>query len=606
MGRIPEATVQEIRERVDLVDVVSRHLTLKQNGSNWKGLCPFHDEKTPSFNVNRARQVFHCFGCGEGGNVFSFVMKRENLSFPEAVRALAREWGIAVPEDDESAHDATKPLYDATEIAQRSYRLAFASPDGAGARAYLAERGLMPADAERFGIGWAPDRWDTVAKALGAARIPGEAGERAGVTKSRSGGSGYYDHLRGRVTFPIHDVRGRVIGFGGRATQPGQEPKYLNTPETTIFHKREALYGVPAALEAARKRDRLVVCEGYFDRIALARAGIDESVATCGTALTPDHARQLRRRAREVVLLFDGDAAGQRAIASALEVLLPQGLRVRAAVLPAGDDPDTFLARESADALRALVDGAAPALERVIALAAAKGVATPWEKSDAIAAVAPLVARVQDVVERTELVRRLALGAAVDERAVELAVRTAARGGDVETAIAPRLAAAMPPGVTAETATARAVRSLARLFLAHPSLAARVSAESLLESLTETAELEPWSALLGVLLDQAGLGEPLDVATLVERMADTASRQLLQQLAVEEAPSLELADAERALDDTLAALERRRLRRERATTTDALRRNNDPSLLAAKQRQLERRKAVQTVQRQGAVTPATP
>jgi len=600
VGRIPEATVNEIRERVDLVDVVSRHVSLKQNGSNFKGLCPFHDEKTPSFNVNRARQIFHCFGCGEGGNVFGFLMKRENLSFPEAVRSLARDCGIEVPEDDAGARDATKPLYEATEIAQRAYRIALASPEGAAARAYLAGRGLSPADAERFGIGYAPDRWDTVAKALGAARIPGEAGERAGVTKARSSGGGHYDHLRARVTFPIQDVRGRVIGFGGRATQAGQEPKYLNTPETAIFHKREALYGIPAALEAARKRDRLVVCEGYFDRIALARAGIEESVATCGTALTPDHARQLRRRAREVVLLFDGDAAGQRAIASALEVLLPQGLRVRAAVLPAGDDPDTYLEREGADALRALVDGAAPALERVIALAAAKGVATPWEKSDAVASVAPLVARVQDAVERTELVRRLALGTGVDERAVEMAVRTAARGGDVEGAIAARVAPATPVGVAEGTPLARAARDLVRLLLAHPGLAGRVGAESLLESLAETAGLEAWCALLGAILDHAALGEPVDAATLVDRVSG-AARVLLQQLAVEDVPVLDGAAAERALDDTLAALERRRLRRESAETTDALRQNNDVSLLAAKQRQLDRRKAVQ---KQNAVTPA--
>lgn len=600
MGRIPEATVQEIRERVDLVDVVARHVTLKQNGSNWKGLCPFHDEKTPSFNVNRARQIFRCFGCGEGGNVFGFVMKRENLSFPEAARTLARECGIEVPEDDSAARDATKPLYDATEIAQRAYRLALVGPEGDSARAYLSMRGLSLADAERFGIGYAPDRWDTAARALLAARIPGEAGERAGVTKPRTNGGGHYDHLRARITFPIHDVRGRVIGFGGRALQAGQEPKYLNTPETAIFRKREALYGIPAALEAARKHDRLVVCEGYFDRIALARAGVEDSVATCGTALTTEHARQLRRRAREVVLLFDGDAAGQRAIAAALEALLPQGLRVRAAVLPAGDDPDTFMEREGAEALRALVDGAAPALERVIALAVANGVSTAWEKSDAVTAVAPLVARVQDAVERAELVRRLALATYADERAVEFAVRTASRGGDVQGVVASRVATATPPCAAESAPLARAARDLVRLLLAHPRLVDQVSAESLLESLADAPGLEPWCALLGALLDCAALGEAVDPAVLVDRVPANA-RGLLVELAVEDGPILEANDAARALRDMLGALERRRRRRERAETTDALRRSNDISLLAEKQRQLERRKAVQ---KQSAVTSA--
>jgi DNA primase len=595
VGRIPEATVQEIRERVDLVEVVSRHVTLKQNGSNFKGLCPFHDEKTPSFNVNRARQIFHCFGCGEGGNVFGFVMKRENLSFPEAVRALARDCGIEIREDDEP-HDTTRRLYEATEHAQRAYRRALLGPEGAAARDYLARRGLSSEDAERFGIGLAPDRWDTVAKALAAARIPADAGEGAGVLKARPGGGGHYDHLRGRVTFPIQDVRGRVIGFGGRALEAGQEPKYLNTPETAIFHKREALYGIPAALEPARRRDRLVVCEGYFDRIALARAGIEESVATCGTALTPEHARQLRRRAREVVLLFDGDAAGQRAIGSALEVLLPQGLRVRAAILPEGDDPDTFLEHEGAEALRALVDGAAPALERVIARATAKGVATAWEKSDAVAAVAPLLAKLTDAVERADLVRRLALAAGVAERAVETAVRAAGRGGDVEGAVADGLVAATRFRVGEDAPLARAARNLAQLLLVHPHLASRVNAEHLLEALATAPGLEAWCGLLAALLDEAALGESLHAAALLDRVP-AGARALLQQLAVEEAPALGAAEAERAFEDTLAALERRRLRHESAQTTHAMRQNPDVSLLAAKQRELERRKAAQTTGR---------
>ncbi|HME72525.1 MAG TPA: DNA primase, partial [Myxococcota bacterium] len=260
MGRIPDSVVDEIRERVDIVDLISRYITLKPAGRNHKGLCPFHTEKTPSFNVSRDRQIFHCFGCGVGGNVFGFLIRHDNLTFPEAVRGLARECGVEIAEEETSERDQTTRLAKANEVAQRLYSRTLASPEGAAARTYLAGRGLDAACIERFGVGFAPDRWDAVARTLSAEGISPEIGERAGLLAVRASG-GHYDRLRARVTFPIHDVHGRVLGFGGRATKPGQEPKYLNTPETALFHKREALYGLPLALEASRREDRMVVVE---------------------------------------------------------------------------------------------------------------------------------------------------------------------------------------------------------------------------------------------------------------------------------------------------------------------------------------------------------
>ena len=230
MGRIPDEIIQQIRDRVDIVDLVGRFVSLKPAGRNHKGLCPFHKEKTPSFVVTPERQSFKCFGCGEGGNAFGFLMRMENLSFPEAVRTLAAQHGIEGPDSGPGEGGGTQALQEANELAQECYRTALAQANSPGAR-YLARRGLDAAMIEHFGIGYAPDRWDTVTQALRARRIPAGEGERAGLLKEgRSGG--HYDLLRGRVTFPIRDVRGRVIGFGGRAIGEDQEPKYLNTPES--------------------------------------------------------------------------------------------------------------------------------------------------------------------------------------------------------------------------------------------------------------------------------------------------------------------------------------------------------------------------------------
>ena len=580
MGRIPDSVVDEIRERVDIVGLISRYIALKPAGRNHKGLCPFHSEKTPSFNVSPDRQIFHCFGCGVGGNVFGFLIRHDNLTFPEAVRRLARECGVEIAEEETRERDQTTRLAKANEVAQRLYRRALASSEGAAARAYLAGRGLDAACIERFGVGFAPDRWDAVALALGAEGFSPELGERAGLLALRNSG-GHYDRLRGRITFPILDVHGRVLGFGGRATRPGQEPKYLNTPETALFHKREALYGLPLALEASRREDRMVVVEGYFDLVALHRAGIEAGVATCGTALTPDHGKALRRRVREVVLLFDGDRAGERAVAAALEVLLPHGLRVRAASLPPGDDPDTFLAREGEVALRALVDGSSAALEVMIARAVARGAATPWEKADAVAHMAPLLALVKDPVERAELVRRLAFAVEVEAQHVEASVRAAARGGSSD--VLPDLT----PSLRRDAPEDRASRTVARLLLGRPELAGRVAEPELAAAIPEGA----WRELVLALHRSASAGQEALVSGLADRLAGEA-RDLLLALAIVEEPPLEAQAAERALDETLARLSRRRLVRESKALTQRLRQSPqiDADLFAAKQRQLEQKK----------------
>jgi DNA primase len=398
-------------------------------------------------------------------------------------------------------------------------------------------------------------RWDTVVQALQAKRIAVEDGVKAGLLSERSAG-GHYDRLRGRVTFPIQDVRGRVIGFGGRAVAPGQEPKYLNTPESPIFRKREVFYGFPAALEAMRRAGRAVVVEGYFDLIALHRAGIEEGVATCGTSLTQEHARNLLRRTRQVVLLFDGDEAGQRAIERSLEVLLPQGLRVRAIALPAGDDPDSFLARDGAEELRKLVDGAPPALEVAIRRAVVKGCSTPWEKADAVAAVAPLVALIPSAVERGEYCAQVALAVGSEARHVEAAVRRSLRGEDARDAV--------PVAPRRHGPEERNVLQLVRSLLDHPQHAQRISLDEIAVLVSDRSLAE----LVRALVEAGREGAGIDVERIAEGFEDEV-RNLLRSLAA--ADALDETAARQTIDDTLNWLRQRRHKREERALTERLR-----------------------------------
>ena len=573
MGLIPDEIIQQIRERVDLVDLVGRFVTLKKAGRNYKGLCPFHGEKTPSFNVNPDRQAFYCFGCQEGGNAITFLMKIENLSFPEAARALARERGIEIPETDTGERGVSERLFEANEVAQAAYRAALATP-GNPALAYLGKRGVDAASSERFGIGFAPDRWDFVAQRLREQGIPAELGERAGILAPRPSG-GHYDRLRGRVTFPIRDTRGRILGFGGRALAEGQEPKYLNTPESPVFRKREAFFGFPYALDPIRRGERAVVVEGYFDLIALHRAGVQETLATCGTALSAEHANDLRRRTQEVVLFFDGDEAGQRAMERALQVLLPEGLRLRAAALPAGEDPDSFLLREGADALRRLVDQSVPALDRVIERAVGRGRSTAWEKADAVAAVAPLIALIASPVERGETERRLAFAIEIALQHVEAAVRAVGRGQD------PREAVPIEPRRSGPED--RKFQQLARSLVQHPRLAGGIPRDELAVLLPAG----PVRETIDVLAAADGEGHTVDLDKISERLGDEA-RSLLWRLAAGD-ETMEETVAAQTVVETLAWLrKRRRVEQKRAVTRQMHEPNADSAaLLGEKQRQLD-------------------
>ncbi|MFM8552003.1 MAG: DNA primase [Nitrospiraceae bacterium] len=374
LGLIPQEVIEQIKDRIDILDVVSGYVTLSKAGQHFKGLCPFHSEKTPSFTVSSSRQIFHCFGCGAGGNVFSFLMKLEGTSFPDTVRELARKAGIEVP-----AAASGHPLPDAgnreklerlNEAAQAWFaRNLHEGEGGAAARAYLDERGMAQATLQTFGFGYAPQGWDGLLKHLlkeGFALPDLLAGGL--ITQKESGGrnpkdaSGYYDKFRQRVMFPICDLRKKVIGFGGRILGEGM-PKYLKSPETPLFNKGRALYLLEKARESAGKLDRLIIVEGYFDAIALHQAGIANVVATLGTALTPDHVRTIRRYVTKVVLLFDPDEAGVRAALRTLDLFVDSGIGVTVVSLPDGDDPDTFIRKQGVEVFARLQEQAPSLLD---------------------------------------------------------------------------------------------------------------------------------------------------------------------------------------------------------------------------------------------------
>lgn len=574
MSRIPESTIQEIRNRADIVGLVSRYVELRQAGRNWKGLCPFHNEKTPSFNVNPDRQMFHCFGCQEGGDVLGFVMKHEGLSFPEAARTLAGELGIEIAEERDGIDKGlTARIFEANEVSQDLYRESLREPEGKSARDYIVARGFDGASADEFGMGYAPARWDAVAERLRRKRIAGEIGVQAGLLAERKSGSGHYDRLRGRLTFPIRDVRGRVIGFGGRALDADQEPKYLNTPESPVFQKRQSFYGYPDALEPIRRAGRVILCEGYFDRIAFARAGLGEALATCGTALTPDHARQLRRRTKEVVLVFDGDVAGQQATEKALAVLLPLGLRVRAAQIPGGLDPDDFRAKEGDEALRRLVDEAPDALELSIRNAVRQGASTPDQKADVVSHVAPLIAKVEDAVSREEYTRRLAMAVDASAAAVMAVVRDVTRGSsetprvDVEALGLARARRDAPEE--------RQLRGLARLCLQRPQFIGDQTALRLQEILPAGA----WKSIILQIIEAAedglvvaGAEGGVD-AFAIESRLDEEARLRLREIAMDETPVDSERTTDQVLEDLLGWFDGRRLA---AREQELKRRMRDP------------------------------
>ncbi len=340
MARFGQDKIEEVRARADIVEVVGTQVRLKRAGRNFVGLCPFHNEKTPSFNVNAERGFFHCFGCGVGGTVFDFVMRVEGATFPEALQSLARRYGIVLPERSEPGGPGPserEAFTRANATAAEFYsHVLWNTPDGEIARNYLKSRGITEDTTRTFALGFAPSRPANLAASLQKRGLV-EAGVRLGLVKRDQGGAPY-DMFRARLIFPIRDAQGRVIAFGGRVLDD-RLPKYINSTESPLYSKARALYGVYESRTAIMKADRAILVEGYFDAIVLWQAGFNEAVASLGTSLTVDQLRLLSRYSRNIIACFDGDSAGQKASLRALEVFLNAGLLARGAFIPSGYDP---------------------------------------------------------------------------------------------------------------------------------------------------------------------------------------------------------------------------------------------------------------------------
>jgi DNA primase len=412
-GRIPQAFIDELIARTDIVELIGGRVQLKKAGREWKACCPFHSEKTPSFWVSPDKQFYHCFGCGAHGTALGFLIEHDKLPFPDAVEELASRLALEVPREDGGA-PRTRPgedLYALIGQVAQFYRDSLR--ESARAKQYLEGRGITAESCVKFAVGYAPDAWDSVVKRFGGSAERDRALLEAGLVVERQGRgeSGHYDRFRDRVMFPIRDARGRPIAFGGRIIDEG-EPKYLNSPETALFHKGRELYGLYEARQALRKVERLLVVEGYVDVVRLAQSGIAYSVATLGTATTPEHLNRLFRVTSEIVFCFDGDRAGRTAAWRALENALEHardGRQLRFLFLPEGHDPDTLVGAEGAAAFEARVAEAVPISEFLVGQLVARTDLSSVDGRARLAELArPLLARLPAGVYHELLLERLA------------------------------------------------------------------------------------------------------------------------------------------------------------------------------------------------------
>ncbi len=466
----PDSFKEEVKRTADIAAYISDFVRLKKMGGSWKGLCPFHQEKTPSFNVRG--DFFHCFGCGEGGDIFKFAMLHEKLTFPEAVEALARRFGVAVPartavDPDNEARERREreQVFAAMAAAAELFTKTLWSPGGTRAREYLEKRGFRKETLERIGAGAALESWDHLIQSLGKA-FPMTVLQAAGLVVEKEGGGSFYDRFRNRAVFPILNESNRVVAFGARALD-SSEPKYLNSPETLVYQKSRTLYGLSWARDEIRRRDQVVLMEGYLDVARAIECGIGEALATCGTALTTQHARFLKRFAGRVVLNFDQDAAGQKAARKSIEILLEEQVRVAVVELPEGHDPDSYLKAEGAEAYRKRLDAAPEAIEWLIRRGLEENdTQTPPGKAAFVRGILPALQKVPDRVERAAWVAQVASRGAVDAAATEAELRrvasaAATSAGPAAPATDPTPAATRPPA----TRVSRAERWLVALVL---------------------------------------------------------------------------------------------------------------------------------------------
>jgi DNA primase len=557
MARFSDDKLEEVRARADIVEVIGAHVRLKRAGRNFVGLCPFHNEKTPSFSVNPERGFFHCFGCGAGGTVFNFVMRTEGLSFPEAIQSLARRYGVTLPERDAAAGPGAgerDAALRANQIAAQFFaHVLWKTPDGAAAREYLTARGVAAETARTFMLGFAPDRPANLARALEKRGLLAAA-VRLGLVKQD--GAGVRDMFRARLMFPIRDSQGRVLAFGGRVLDQ-RLPKYINSPESPLYSKSRNVYGLYEARAAIASADRAIVVEGYLDAIAVWQAGFKETVASLGTALTVDQLRLVGRHTRNVFACFDGDGAGRKASLRALEVFLAAGLLGRGIFIPSGFDPDTFVKERGAQAFAELIASADLLVDLFFREVSkdAPGPGAPLEaRIGAARRVIDLLGLISDQLQASALMTKASGFFGVPEDVIRNLARRSARGAEAASRAPYASAAGAGDGATA------AEVGLLAVALLHPQLRGEITAHA---PMLEDAAV---AAALGEVCASEEAAGVLEVG-VAELLGET-QRSRLSALAV--GPLMETAEQARALThDYVEALMRRRQHRAMETTRRA-------------------------------------
>jgi len=532
--RFPDRLIEEIRERNDLVEVVTMYVPLKRAGRNYTARCPFHAEKTPSFMVNPEKQFYYCFGCGAGGDVFSFLKQHEKMEFSDAVRFLAKRAGVALPKETNGRVEETEVLYAANAYAARFFQTNLKGAQGSEARAYLTRRGISEEVVETFNLGYALPSWDGLLKAALADNHQPRALERAGLVLAREGKEGYYDRFRHRLMFPIVNLSGKVVGFGGRRLDEKEEPKYLNSPETAIYQKGRGelrlLYGLYQTRGAIQEAKIAVVVEGYLDFLTPYQAGVKNIVATMGTAFTPDQARLLGRFANEAVLFYDNDEPGQAAVVRAFEALLESDLDVYVATPPPGMDPDGLARKEGKEGLekaigekRDLIDFELDRLSKTCDLG------SPAGKSRAIKAVLELLAKIKDEIRQRAYLQKLAGKIGLSEEV--LARSLAKRSSRAQPETAPKVKSQREVSLE---------REVLRLLVKEPG---RFNA---VRELGEAPFRDPAANEVYALLAQ---GKRLDFAGFMSQLESEETRQMVASWAFKEKEEQEERLFEKCLNE---------------------------------------------------------
>lgn len=554
MGRFPQHFVEDLKAHADIVQVVQDTVPLRKSGSTFKGLCPFHTEKTPSFHVNPEKGFFHCFGCGTGGDVVKFVELQEKLSFPEAVRHLAHRFGMQVPESDDPERDAAadakrEALLKIHTLAADFFHEQLEGPGASRVRRYLADRDIAPATIELLGLGYAPPQHDSLQQHLLDQGQQMDLLLDSGLVVERD--RGIVDRFRNRLMIPIHRDSGSVVAFGGRALESGQQPKYVNSPETPLYSKSRTLYGLHLTKTAIRRLGYAVMVEGYFDFAQAMQAGVKTAVATCGTAVTPQQAKLLHRFASKVIVSFDPDPAGQNASARTGDLLIGEGLQVNVAVLPDGEDPDTHVRRHGGSAYVHTLRTSRPYLDYVLdRAAAARDFSRTEQRRAFLTEMLTVAARIPDAATRDQFADRLAHKARVMEDVVRTEIRRAAvaRRTTLGSAVAESVGHSVTPAekgliwaVFRDTKNAQGV-----LAATDPADFETLATESILQLARTLVEWPPEAV----------------PKTLVERL-DPHDAALAERIA--QAPAA-LARA----DDCATELRRLRFERERAALQDEI------------------------------------